>query len=269
MEMECRRCPVRQEGLCRSASDEQLPELNAIKLPSRHVPAGAAVFLEGDACDRVYIVRHGWAVASTLHENGRRQVLRFALAGSLLGFEKGQDGTMPCTVEAVTDLVLCPLPWQRLLKLCEAAPNLALRVVALLAEETVSDWRLLGGLGTCRAPERIARLLLALHDRYRKDTAPGAAPKTDAELPISQTLIADATGLTAVHVCRTLKEMRVDGLLALARGRLRIMDRDRLRDLAGMTDAERFPPAGKPWVSRPDPCASAAIFRAAGTSLAH
>lgn len=60
-------------------------------------------------------------------------------------------------------------------------------------------------------------------------------------LPISQVLIADATGLTPVHVCRTLKEMRTAGLLSFAKGRLRVLDWARLTGLAEMGDAMARP----------------------------
>lgn len=259
MRPDCHACPVRRQGLCVSASDEQLSELGAIKLPLRQVRAGAPVFLEGDACDMVYVVRRGWAVASTLHENGRRQVLRFVVAGNLVGFETAGDGSMPCTVEALTDLVLCPLPRQRLVRLCESVPTLALRMASLLAAETISDWRLLGGLGTCNAEERIARLLLALHSRHHKEAR---NEDGDIVLPVSQTLIAEATGLTAVHVCRTLKDMRAAGLLAFSRGHLQVMDWRRVIDLAGVDDARRPMPGnglpgnglpGNGWAAGPCP----------------
>jgi CRP-like cAMP-binding protein len=51
-------------------------------------------------------------------------------------------------------------------------------------------------------------------------------------LPLSQVHIADATGLTAVHVCRTLKRMRQEGLLDLQKGRLVLLDQQRLAEIA-------------------------------------
>lgn len=84
------------------------------------------------------------------------------------------------------------------------------------------------------ATERIARLLLALYNRQRRETAPDIS---DVTLPISQVLIADAMRLTPVHVCRTLKEMRMAGLLSFAKGHLRVLNWTRLTELAEMGDA--------------------------------
>lgn len=253
MRPECQSCPVRRDGLCASASDAQLIALGNIKHPLWHVQAGGCVFAEGDASDMVFIIRRGWAVASAFHENGRRQVLRFAMPGSMVGFETTADGCMPCTMEAVTDLTVCPIPRPSLMRFCQSAPELALRMASLLAAETIADWRLLGGLGTCNATERIARLLLALCQRqsHAFDTC-----EEEFALPITQTLIADATGLTPVHVCRTLKEMRAAGLLSFLKGRLRVMDWSRLAKLAELTETwapdppfliPRPPPAHEAW----------------------
>ncbi|UEM25304.1 Crp/Fnr family transcriptional regulator (plasmid) [Skermanella mucosa] len=222
-------------------SDEQLSEFGALKRPVRRHRSGAGICTEHERNDAVYIVRTGWAVASTVRESGRRQILRFAMPGSLIGFETAPDGTMPCTVEALTDLTVCSLSRGQLLRFCEGAPNVALRMASLLAGETISDWRLLGGLGCCSAAERIARLLLDLGDRQHRAGARETPPDTDAVLPISQIQIADATGLTPVHVCRTLKEMREAGLLTFVRQHLHVLDRSRLIALAGIED-EASPP---------------------------
>ena len=240
MRPECQSCPVRRDGLCASASDAQLQALGTIKHPLWHVPAGGCVFAEGDGSEMVFIIRRGWAAVSVFHENGRRQVLRFAMPGSMVGFETTADGCMPCTVEALTDLTACPIPRQSLMRFCQTAPELTLRMWSLLAAETISDWRLLGGLGTCTAAERIARLLFALCQRQLREAGGGV---DEFALPISQTVIADATGLTSVHVCRTLKEMRAAGLLSFTKGRLRVMDWQRLAGLAEMT-------------AEPTPCSS-------------
>lgn len=242
MRTECQTCPVRREGLCASMSDEQLSEFGALKRPVRRHPSGSCICTEHERNDAVYIVRAGWAVTSTVRESGRRQILRFVLPGGLIGFETAPDGTMPCTVEALTDLTVCSLPRRQLLGFCERAPAVALRMASLLAGETISDWRLLGGLGCCTAAERIARLLLELGDRqHRAEARQALPPDTDAVLPISQIQIADATGLTPVHVCRTLKEMREAGLLTFARQHLHVLDRSRLIALAGIED-EAPPP---------------------------
>lgn len=221
----------RGQDPCASLSATELEELAGAKWPTRTLGTREPLFLEGDEGEGVFIIRRGWAVTYVMLDDGRRQILRFALPGTLLGFQSAPDGTMPCTAEALTDLSVCTIPRRKLLTLCQRIPQLAIRLATILAAETTADWQRLGGLGRCNATERIARLLLELYQRLRSGLGDG-----DVELPLNQTLIADATGLTPVHVCRTLKEMRADGLLAFDRGRLHLGDPAKLAAIAQLGD---------------------------------
>jgi transcription initiation factor IIE alpha subunit len=62
--------------------------------------------------------------------------------------------------------------------------------------------------------------------------AAGLGTRVSFELPATQDQLADAAGLTSVHVNRTLQELRREGLLSFERGRLEIPDRDRLAEVA-------------------------------------
>ena len=100
---------------------------------------------------------------------------------------------------------------------------------ALPIYEALEAWNHVGALGQQTAKERIASLLLELHRRVTADQPPDG---TAVHLPLNQVHIADATGLTSVHVCRTLKRMRAAGILTYAKGTLRIEDGERLRAIA-------------------------------------
>jgi CRP-like cAMP-binding protein len=60
----------------------------------------------------------------------------------------------------------------------------------------------------------------------------GAGAGGRCDFPLTQNDLADATGLTAVHVNRTLQELRGDGLIELERKQLHILDLDRLMDVS-------------------------------------
>jgi CRP-like cAMP-binding protein len=61
----------------------------------------------------------------------------------------------------------------------------------------------------------------------------GLASETEFKCPLSQFVLADALGLTAIHVNRVLRQLREEGLLTLRKGSVRIHDLNRLRKLAG------------------------------------
>lgn len=89
------------------------------------------------------------------------------------------------------------------------------------------EWTL--NLGQRNASERIAHLLCELLFRMR---AIGLVDRLAFELPITQQDIAEATGLTAVHVNRMLQDLRAQNLLELSHRVLRVPDLEALGDAA-------------------------------------
>ena len=85
------------------------------------------------------------------------------------------------------------------------------------------------GIGRRSAPQRIAHLMCELLLRFK---AVGLAPEYQSPLPVTQTELADALGLTVVHVNRVLRSLREDGMLRVERNTVSILDWERTRDLA-------------------------------------
>lgn len=196
---------------------------------TRSVRAGMHVFHQGDVIRHAMTLVKGMAVAYRLFEDGRRQVLRILFPGDILVFPGWTPGEAECTAEALTDASLCSVPLDRLEAAARRNPDIAVCVAARLAAELRADRRHLAALGRLSARERLAALLLELH-RRAIDTSFTSA--RSVSLPVNLALLADAAGLTPVHVCRTLKQMRLDGLLEWDKGRLSILDFDRLSDVA-------------------------------------
>jgi CRP-like cAMP-binding protein len=93
------------------------------------------------------------------------------------------------------------------------------------------EWTL--NLGQRSAYERIAHLLIELYLRLNNV---GRAHNGRCDFPLTQNDLADATGLTSVHVNRTLQELRRDNLIELERRQLQILD------MPGLMDAAMFNP---------------------------
>ena len=92
-------------------------------------------------------------------------------------------------------------------------------------------------LGQQNASERFAHLMLELHYRLGRL---GQVQNDSFPLPLTQDFLADTLGLSVVHVNRTLKQLRQDGLLKLESGRVTLLQPETLRTLAGWT-APRLP----------------------------
>lgn len=203
----------------------------ALAAERRVVPAGHEIYAEGEPTNDVYVVLEGWAVLYQILEDGRRQILDFALPGTILGLGAATDAEMRHTAEGLTDVKVAILPRSRLGELFVREPKLAMCFVEAIAGVLESAYESLTDAGRRTAREAVAHLLLRLARRVEACQPRSAAAVLD--LPLTLEHIGDALGLTAVHVCRTLKGLREDGVVTFHMGRLRIRSAARLAAAAG------------------------------------
>ena len=225
----CGHCGARDQSVCRNVGRKDLLRLFPCGVRTQDRPAGTTLFHQGEPFDFVLILRSGWVVTYKVFEDGQRQIIRFALPGDLIGFEGDAVSGMAYGAEAITNVTVCGVKRSRFLRVCAESPQLAMNFANTLARETLSAWNHVAALGQQGALGRVANLLLDLH---RRVVSRGGANGAAVHLPISQIHIGDATGLTSVHVCRTLKQMRQDGLLEFRKERLVLLDPRRLAEVA-------------------------------------
>ena len=206
----------------------------------RVVPAGQEIYAEGEQCDSLFLVCEGWAIQHQILEDGRRQILNFALPGSLLGFQSESTPSMSHSAECLTDVTVAVIPKSKLPELFGRDPDLAIRFARLAAETLNSAYETLTDVGRRTAREAVAHLLLRLFLKMR--AIDPSAPFAAVDFPLTLEHIGDALGLTGVHVCRTLRSLRLDGIVQLTRGTLRVGDLSRLVEAAGCSyDAIVYP----------------------------
>jgi CRP-like cAMP-binding protein len=176
------------------------------------------------ASDPVLIL-DGWAHRSCLLADGRRQITGFLLPGDIL-LSTGLAGSVHATVTAITAVAYCTLPRTEI----GAHTGLAQALDASRAIEEHQLRRQIVRLGRLDALERIVDWLLELHDRLE---ASGSATGETMFLPLTQEVMADALGLTSVHVNRMLGVLRRENLLTVQNGRAVFLDRNRCRSMIG------------------------------------
>lgn len=225
----CLTCPVRERALFNGVGDEQLEWTERYRTGQLEVRAKQNIYLEGEPSTHAYTLFDGWASIYKTLPNGKRQILRFALPGDFLGFQPQLEGPMRYGVIAITRVVLCAFPRSSLTSMFKAHEDLALQMALLNARYMELCQHHLIGTGRQNAMERISFLLLELF--YRSRLQAGEEGES-VPFPICQEEIADAVGLTTVHVNRTLKEMRAEGLVECAARRLVIKDEARLSEIA-------------------------------------
>jgi CRP-like cAMP-binding protein len=191
--------------------------------------SGDELLIEGDFARRPRFVVSGWASTQRMLADGRRQVFSFVLPGDGIGVYPRMAPPAPFTVVATTQMETVDAePFLEAIRSGEA-PGL---VKAFSAATRLDDQSLLDHvvrLGRQTAYERVAHFLLELHDRL---AVVGLAERQRFPLPFTQEILADALGLSIVHINRTLQQMRRDQLIEWRSGVATILRRDILVSVA-------------------------------------
>lgn len=189
------------------------------------------IYIRGEPTDQTYIVCEGWACRVARLFDGRRQILSLLLPGDLFSATSSFQQSMDFYVEAVTEVRYAAIKNTELrAKLAEDPALLESFMELCIAEINEAHQRLID-LGQRLAEERIALLILQLMDRL---DARGMVHDQSFEFPLRQLQIADAVGLTPVHVSRVMSMLRHSGLIESQNGVLRILDLPKLRRIGGM-----------------------------------
>lgn len=189
------------------------------------------VWHEGSDASTFYVLRSGWAYSSRILKNGSRQVLDLFLPGDVIGLRELAYRHRLNAVHTITDAQLCPFPKSQLQTLFATSPALGQLLFALAAQgQGLLSERVIN-LGRRSARQRVAHLLVELSVRLEKRAITGDA------LPLSQTLLADLLGLSAVHINRTIRRLREEGLIDLNYQTIRLLNTEALREIAGFNPA--------------------------------
>jgi CRP-like cAMP-binding protein len=224
--------PVLALGL----SPQDMQRVNAARPAYRTLKAGESLYFQGDDCRNIYLLLEGWAFRHQGLEDGRRQILDFALPGAAFGLPG--TGLMTHSLEALTPCSFSVFGRESFYELLQQVPLLALRFVELLADAQTRAFEHLTNVGRRTARERVANLLMELVMRSQQGTSGGQRPCMS--LPLMQPHIADALGLASETVCRALSAMRKDGIVVLQAQKLAVLDIERLAVEAG-TDVPSQP----------------------------
>lgn len=224
--------PARRGGPTPAHPGHVLHLAGRYKSADREVKAGSDLFRLGERGEAIYSLVDGWVALYSLLEDGRRQILQFALPGTVLAFVPIQGALMNYSAQALTDAVVSIIPHKNLGRLAKDFPEIGMQIAGLISQERNLAYDQLSSVGRRSARERVAHLLLELFIRSRMRW-PGHRTE-EMYLPLTQEHIGDATGLTGVHVNRVLRDLRKQGILEFHYRRLRILNPDALVDIAAL-----------------------------------
>jgi CRP-like cAMP-binding protein len=168
-----------------------------------------------------HVVLSGLACRYKLLRDGRRQIMAFLIPGDLCDAEifileimdHGVAAMTPTTTALVSGKIMKDM-LRRSSRLGEALWWGTMTDLGVLRERIIDH-------GRRSARERIAHLLYEMLVRYRMV---GLAQDDSFDFPITQTDLADATGLTPAHANRTLRKLRADGLIEKNGRTIKVVD---------------------------------------------
>ena len=211
---------------------EKLAIVEATSHP-RRLSAREELVEEGAPPEGMAILLSGFACRTKLLPDGRRQVLAYLVPGDYCDMHVDLLRRMDHTISAATPATVAIISNDAVQSLVRQHAGIgeALRFGRLVEEAIAREW--LVNLGQRTAFERTAALLSEIYIRL---ASAGLARGGECDFPFTQSELAETLGLSAVHINRTLQELRRQGLITLAERRLSI------RDLAGLGRAAMYDP---------------------------
>jgi CRP-like cAMP-binding protein len=195
-----------------------VPAIDALRnaLGRTHrLEARAELTREGKSTGEPLLIAEGWVARVRHLFDGRRQLVSFAMAGDLLGNCEFEGSLASSTIVALTPVHVCPLPDASL------SPTLARAYAISKALDEAHLIAQVTRIGRLSAHERLVDLLLEFYERLQTN---GQAGEGRFRMPLTQELLADALGLTSVHLNRTIQLARRAGELTWTGREVRLTD---------------------------------------------
>lgn len=226
----CVQCPLRRRPFFRPFSEIELGFIGKMKADHIAVAPRTDIIQENEVGGSVYTLFEGWAIRYHRLPSGARQILDILLPGDTVGLPAAVLGTVRHSVQAITSATLCVLHTRSFQELFTDHPRLAFTILQTrLEEEERMDIRL-SLLGRRSAEQRIGYLMLETFDRLRQRGSLNGG--SICPFPLQRRDLADAAGLSRVHVARTLDTLRERRLAEIQNGTLVVFDRPALAALS-------------------------------------
>jgi CRP-like cAMP-binding protein len=206
--------------------DREIATLESLCQERRSLGAGSELLDAREPYTTAFLIHEGWALRFRGFPDGRRQIINFLLPGDAFGLGALVLSRPDHNVSAITPVTLSPIAPETLTTMMREQPRLGGAFLWSAAQEEAVLREHIVSIGRRTAYERVAHLLLELMHRLEQV---GQASNGSFGVPLTQPLLADALGLSVVHVNRTLRRLQHDGLISVQSRHIAILDYDALK----------------------------------------
>jgi CRP/FNR family transcriptional regulator len=219
----CVACPYHDLGFCGALLEKPFENSYSRQRANwqhyRTVAAGQRIVTRNHVSEDVFVLCSGWGFRFFQLSSGSRQILNFLLPGDLFSATSVFEQRLQFSVKALTAVQISGMRRAEIQARLVANPVILTAMANCYVAEAAAADEMLTALGQRSAEERIAYLFLHLMKRI---TARSAIREQRYPFPLRQQVIADAVGLTSVHVSRVLSLFRERGIVELSEGVLRV-----------------------------------------------
>lgn len=205
--------------------DGDFVQLKSLKLQRQSAKRGEDIIVAGESPSRAFVVEEGWAIRYQMLDDGRRQILNVLMPGDMFDLQVFVAAEADHSVMAVTDMELSTAAPAEIMAALHKSRSLGLALWwAAVQEEAILRQQIVRN-GRRTARERVVHFLLELHRRAR---IVDEGNKNGFHLPLTQTVIGDALGLSHIHVNRVLRRLTRDGYIRKDRTWIELIEPEKL-----------------------------------------
>jgi len=220
-------CYIKENALFTGLNHAQLEAFKDVVVISAYRKK-EMVFMEGDECTGLYIIRTGRVKVVRSSSSGKEQIISILNPGDMLGFEVFYEGEFyKHSAVAMEDCELCYIDKNSFFRILEKEPHIARKLIISMGKELNHTYERIGNLGLLNAREKLAHLLYTLAKEYGVKQDSGV----QLNLTLSRLEIAELLGITQETSIRLLKSFKEEGILEIRRKEIFIKSIDRLKDL--------------------------------------
>ncbi|KRS12698.1 Crp/Fnr family transcriptional regulator [Roseovarius atlanticus] len=210
-------------------SEAELAVLERLHQRRRIFAAGRDLVHQGQSDQAAYILSSGWVCSYKVQADGTRQVVDFQVPGDFLGLRSVLLRTSDHSFEPIVTIEAAEVLKSDLLVAFAQTPRLATAILWAASRDEAMVVEHLVGIGRRDADARMAHFLLEIGSRL---ALVAMGNKEGYACPLTQYHLADALGLSAIHVNRILRQLREAGLMTFRKGHVTFDDYEGLVKLA-------------------------------------
>jgi CRP-like cAMP-binding protein len=214
--------------LFKKLTDEEMVRLNQEKSCSLY-KKGTVVYREGSRLTGFYFVTRGIVKIFKTGTDGKEQIIRFAKRGEIMAYRSLISQELACTSAKITEeAVLCHIPYQTLLYLIQSNWHFSLQMLQIACRELREANEYITDIAQKSVRERLAEILLLLKDNFELDN------QNTLQISLTREELANMVGTATESVIRLLSEFRQDRLIELQGRKVKFLNINALRKVAGV-----------------------------------